>query len=56
MSHPTPPQPDSREAFWRLMATLAIMTIGASTMYVVPVILPAVQADFGITRAQASTP
>jgi MFS family permease len=38
------------------MATLAIMTIGASAMYVVPVILPAVQADFGIARAQASTP
>jgi len=38
------------------MATLAIMTIGASAMYVVPVILPAVQADFGIARAEASTP
>ena len=50
------PQPDSPEAFRRLMATLAIMTIGASAMYVVPVILPAVQADFGIPRAQASTP
>jgi MFS family permease len=49
-------QPDSPEAFWRLMATLAIMTLGASAMYVVPVILPAVQADFGITRAEASTP
>jgi MFS family permease len=38
------------------MATLAIMTIGASAMYVIPVILPSVQADFGIARAQASTP
>jgi MFS family permease len=52
----TPPRPDSREAFWRLMATLAIMMIGASGMYVVPVILPAVQAEFGIARADASTP
>jgi MFS family permease len=52
----TPPRPDSREAFWRLMATLAIMMIGASGMYVVPVILPAVQAEFGIARAEASTP
>ena len=52
----TAPRPDSREAFWRLMATLAIMMIGASGMYVVPVILPAVQAEFGIARAQASTP
>ena len=51
-----PPRTDSREAFVRLMATLAIMTIGASAMYVVPVILPAVQADFGVTRADASTP
>ena len=50
------PQPDSREAFLRLMATLAIMTIGASAMYVVPVILPAVQADFGVPRAEASAP
>jgi len=40
----------------RLMATLAVMTIGASAMYVVPVILPAVQADFGVSRAAASTP
>jgi MFS family permease len=49
-------RPDSREAFWRLMATLGIMTIGASAMYVVPVILPAVQAEFGVARADASTP
>src|SRR4051812_18409791 len=47
---------DSREAFVRLMATLAIMTVGASAMYVVPVILPAVQADFGVSRADAATP
>ena len=51
-----PARTDSREAFVRLMATLAIMTIGASAMYVVPVILPAVQADFGVARAQASMP
>ena len=50
------PQPDSREAFWRLMATLAVMTLGSSAMYVVPVILPAVQADFAISRADASLP
>jgi MFS family permease len=51
-----PPQADSREAFVRLMATLGIMTVGASAMYVVPVILPEVQAEFGVTRADASTP
>jgi MFS family permease len=32
------------------------MTIGASGMYVVPVVLPAVQADFGVARADASLP
>ena len=50
------PRADSPEAFWRLMATIAIMTIGASAMYVVPVILPTVQAEFGVPRADASTP
>src|SRR5258706_462840 len=55
MTHP-PPQPDSRYAAVRLVVTLAIMTIGASGMYVVPVMLPAVQAEFGIARADASTP
>ena len=56
MSERPAPQPESREALLRLLATLAIMTIGASAMYVVPVILPVVQAEFGIPRAQASTP
>lgn len=32
------------------------MTLGAGGMYVVPVVLPAVQADFGITRAEAAFP
>ena len=40
----------------RLMITLALMTIGASGMYVVPVVLPAVQAEFGVARADASLP
>ena len=47
---------DSRQAWWRLFATLLLMTIGSAGMYVVSVTLPAVQADFGITRAQASLP
>jgi MFS family permease len=50
------PQPDSRYAAYRLAITLALMTIGASAMYVVPVVLPAVQAEFGIARADASMP
>jgi MFS family permease len=40
----------------RLMVALAIMTLAASGMYVVPVVLPAVQMEFGVTRADASMP
>jgi MFS family permease len=49
-------QPDSRYAAMRLAVTLALMTIGSSGMYVVAVVLPAVQADFGVSRADASLP
>ena len=38
------------------MVTLALMTLGGSSMYVVAVVLPAVQAEFGISRADASLP
>ncbi len=47
---------DSRYAWARLVATLALMTIGSACMYVVSVVLPAVQADFGVGRADASLP
>jgi MFS family permease len=47
---------DSPYAAFRLAVTLVIMTIGASGMYVVPVVLPAVQAEFGIARADAALP
>jgi MFS family permease len=47
---------DSRYAWTRLAATLALMTIGSSAMYVVAVVLPAVQAEFGVARADASLP
>ncbi|MGC1175871.1 MFS transporter [Polaromonas sp.] len=47
---------DSRYAVVRLMVTLALMTVGASGMYVVAVVLPAVQAEFGVARADASLP
>lgn len=40
----------------RLFVTLLIMTVGSSGMYVVSVVLPAVQADFGVARADASLP
>ena len=47
---------DSRYAWTRLLVTLALMTIGSGAMYVVAVVLPAVQAEFGVARAAASLP
>ncbi|HEY2929200.1 MFS transporter [Piscinibacter sp.] len=47
---------DSRYATTRLVVALLLMTIGSSGMYVVAVVLPAVQADFGVARADASLP
>jgi MFS family permease len=47
---------DSRQAWWRLIFALVLMTIGSSAMYVVSVVLPAVQAEFGVARADASLP
>ena len=50
------PRTDSPYAAARLLVTLLLMTLGASGMYVVPVVLPAVQAEFGVARAEASMP
>jgi len=47
---------DSRAAAWRLLTTLGLVVLGNSSMYVVSVVLPAVQAEFGIGRADASLP
>jgi MFS family permease len=47
---------DSRFAWQRLAIVLALMTIGSGAMYVIAVVLPAVQAEFGATRADASLP
>jgi MFS family permease len=40
----------------RLLVTLALMTIGSGAMYVVAVVLAAVQAEFGVDRADAALP
>ncbi len=48
--------PDSRQAWWRLVMALLLMTVGSGAMYVVSVVLPAVQAEFGVARADASLP
>jgi MFS family permease len=50
------PALDSPQAWQRLAISLLLMTIGASGMYVVVVVLPAVQSEFRIDRAQASLP
>ncbi len=50
----TPHTADSRYAWTRLLVTLALMAIGSNAMYVVAVVLPAVQAEFGAARADAS--
>ena len=47
---------DSRYAWTRLGLTLALMTVGSGVMYIVSVVLPAVQAEFGVARAAASLP
>jgi MFS family permease len=51
-----PPVADSRQAWARLAIALVLMTIGSSAMYVVAVVLPSVQAEFGVARADASLP
>ena len=47
---------DSRYAAFRLAVVLLLMTIGSGAMYVIAVVLPAVQAEFGVARADASLP
>jgi MFS family permease len=51
-----PSIPDSPYAVFRLIVTVALITMGSSGMYVIAVVLPSVQADFGVTRADASLP
>jgi MFS family permease len=47
---------DSRYATFRLLVALGLMTVGNGAMYVVPVVLPALQREFGVARADASLP
>ena len=49
-------QLESTYAWLRLAASLALMTISGVGMYAVAVALPAVQAEFGISRSDASLP
>jgi len=47
---------DSPQAWARLVVALTLSTIGGVGMWSVVVALPAVQADFGVARADASLP
>lgn len=47
---------DSRYALRRLLIALLAMLMGSSSMFVVAVVLPSVQAEFGVSRADVSLP
>ncbi len=49
-------QPDSSYAVIRLLFTIVLMIIGACGMYTIPVVLPAVEAEFAVARADAAMP
>ena len=47
---------ESPYAWARLVAALALMTIGGAGMYSMAVVLPPLQAEFGVARSDASLP
>lgn len=47
---------ESAYAWGRLAVSLLLMTIGGSGMYSITVVLPRIQADFGVARGDASLP
>jgi MFS family permease len=49
-------RPDSAYAWWRLAAALALSTMGGIGLWSAIVALPAIQAEFGVDRADASLP
>ena len=55
-SETSPSAIDLPQAAWRLLTTLLLMLLGNSGMYVVSVVLPEVQAEFAVSRADASIP
>ena len=48
--------PDSRYSWIRLLASLALATIGGVGLWSVVVALPAIEAEFGVDRGDASIP
>ena len=49
-------QPDSRYSWWRLAASLALSTIGGIGLWSTVVVLPTIEAEFGVGRGGASLP
>lgn len=49
-------EPDGRYAWWRLLASLALSTIGGIGMWSAVVVLPAIEAEFQVDRGGASLP
>lgn len=52
----SPGDVESSYAWTRLIVSLLLMTIGGSGMYSITVVLPQIQAEFGISRSDASLP
>ena len=50
------PEPDGRASWTRLFIALAMSAVGGAGMWCVVVVLPAVQAEFGVDRGAASLP
>jgi MFS family permease len=53
---PIPSPIDGREAWFRLLVSVTLAIIGCAGMWIVVLILPTVQAEFGTDRADASLP
>jgi MFS family permease len=48
--------PDSRYSWWRLAASLTLSTIGGIGLWSTVVVLPTIEAEFGVGRGGASLP
>jgi len=49
-------EPDGRYAWWRLVTSLALSTIGGVGLWSTVVVLPTIEAEFGVDRGGASIP
>ena len=56
MTATTAPTPDSRHAWIRLSVSLILAVVGGIGLWLAVVVLPTIQAEFGVDRAGASLP